>query len=463
MLARNRDRAVTDNRRAPTLVFGKRRVPGAYRCYSRRFLLLLPISSVLACADARTPVNRANPPDAAGMPDRVEVLEFGPGVLHTTSNDSWGGDGVLSFPMVLSPSLASAEFHILGLDLSGIRYTGDMGWPPDSSDTGALVEIALPGPGEVLFRFYSSLDGRDTLWNGYRIASDGYPLYRAYRVEARDREGLFARHQFATEGWGENRDREFDSFDLRIRHDGMSVSAWTRLRSSWSRENGEWHSSRPCPQNPALNTAVSGTVDSVWIGECAQGIGGEPLARGAWIPIGMKTFPDGQRVHSTSLEIRIRNWRYARGPYHVAWDDVIGIGVDDIGEAVVVGRAELEHVSLGELMEQVATGPRAIVALRAMPADAYRTASAHLRFTSGAFELTATSRDLVRSDPSRLSFAGPAVLNGQSGYRVDAVLDRGADGDHDVFRLQVFSAGGGNAVPVYSSVGRVRAGAIILP
>ena len=97
----------------------------------KRLMIVLCVRAVIGLASAATQAARHT---------------FGSGSLTTTDSNPWGGYnsqnysvGGYGFNVDAGP--VTAEY--LGVSLYSINYTGDMGWPPDPTDTGAPVIVGL--------------------------------------------------------------------------------------------------------------------------------------------------------------------------------------------------------------------------------------------------------------------------------------------------------------------------------
>ena len=398
----------------------------------------------------------------ATEPAGAFIFEFGPGGLTTTDDERWAGTRAITYPPIFEPGEA-ITIEVRGLDLSGIRYTGDMGWPPDETDRGALVSLALAGTPGPEYRIYSSLQGRDVLWDGRRIGPDSYAGYRSYVFQGRDADGKSrGGPRFSAEAWGGRERPEFDTVDLRLRYVHPSVSAWARLSASWSWEDGNRLAGAPCPWNPAINTAVEGTADSVWTGACVPGpAGATGRAWGAWMPSPGGGWRVGADPGTLQPRIAIFNWENAAGPYRVRWKNFVVTGVPARTVPMALGAGRV--VPFGSARERalLPAGDPARFSFLAVARAAGLRGGAQLHYRAANIDLVSTGSDWVAIEAARVSFAGTATLNGQDGFGYELqATDGGHPSGSDGLSIRVWRTGGSFETPAYLAAGALQEGDI---
>lgn len=211
---------------------------------------------------------------------------------------------------------------VYGLDMSGIEYQGDMGWPPDPTDKGAFVQVGVRGlpprqDNSVWYNVLSNMAGGKRAWDGSGpyTNSDGY---RSYLFQgwydprgATGQTGPLGNSQYNAESYvvpapaGTGSPSDYNKIDLKLEitptgSPGVyKVIAYHRLQRAASFDEGvTWDHWNPAGNDP--NPAHRGFIQ---------------VFEGSWTTTGVdlsRAFPF----------IQITNWAYASGPYRVSWDKV---------------------------------------------------------------------------------------------------------------------------------------------
>jgi len=244
---------------------------------------------------------------------------FGSGSLTTTDpTAAWGGYnsqvfGVGGLGFNLNAGPVTIEF--LGVNLGMINYTGDMGWPPDSTDTGATVQVGLLNPnaggGWIRYNILSNMAGGKGSWDNQGAKYTNDDGYRSYLFQGQYSTApvgsVYGNSQYNAEKWGgdgSGTNNDYDTFDIKelvqkISPNTYTVTTWHRLWKASSIDEGvtwDW--------NPAKNAH-------------------NPLKReyqmvfeGTW------TADGGMNLDEVKPFLAIQNWQYANGPYTFNWDSV---------------------------------------------------------------------------------------------------------------------------------------------
>lgn len=380
-------------------------------------LLVVVMATLLSACDGPRPDELADRsyPEVSVGPTAVVTYELGPGSLETTDDAPWDGSSHIVYPVVIATEVGPVEVEVHGLDLSGIEYTGDLGWPPDGTDTGALFQVRLVGSSEVAVRIYSSLAAFAP--EGTLDHRDGL---RAYQLSGfNDGQGPYGTHQFDLEPWGPNdSERSYDTFDLRFRYDDGLVESWVRMHASRDWDEGERDAGGACPSNVALNNVAPGTEDRVWAGQCTDPEPGSTgLAVGAWIPVEGGAWSVSDRPGPARVSLYLSNWALADGPYHVSWANVTVRGVPDESVTASSGEGRLRAFGTGRA-EREPRGEWASISYLA--SYSWQTPPSGLfRYRGPAFEVTTHEIDWLEVTASEATLEGPARVNGTPGYRFE--------------------------------------------
>lgn len=361
------------------------------------------------------------------------TYEFGPGALETTGDAPWDGASYVVYPVILATDNHPVEVEVSGLDLSGIEYRGDLGWPPDGTDTGAMFQASLVGASRIAMRIYSNLS--DFASAGALDHRDGF---RAYRISGfNGPHGPYGTHQFGLERWeSDDSTASYDTFDLRFRYQDGLVESWVRMHASRKWDEGERESGARCPGNVAINNAVPETVDAVWTGECVvPEPGATGLAVGAWVPVEGGAWSVAERPGPARVSLYLGNWAFADGPYRVSWENVRVRGVPDERFPASSGEGQLRAFGTGQA-EREPRGEWASISYLASYGRQFGP-SALFRYRAPAFEVEADEIEWVEVTSAGATLLGPARVNGAPGYRFEfrSVSSEGSESDSVSLRV----------------------------
>jgi hypothetical protein len=419
---------------------------------------LLPLVVVLAilsgCSD---PSQDAEPEvryPVSAVDGGVTTYEFGPGSLETTDDEPWDGSAYLLYPPVWDTDAGAVTVEVLGLDLSGIQYGGDLGWPPDSTDTGALVQTLLTGSSDVAYRVFSTLApfersralNHDEGWRAYQFS--GFT----------DGEGPYGVHHLDLERWSPDASEpSYDTFDLRMRYADGLVEAWVRMHASRDWAEGETARGARCPSNVAINNAAPGTADSAWSGECtAAGSSVSGLAVGAWVPVESGAWRVIRRPGTARLMLFLGNWAFAEGPYRVTWANVIVRGPLDESFSHASGAGRLRVFGTGA-SEREPRGERASFRYLASVRGPERAALFH--YEAPGFEVAADDAEFIDITAREVTLLGAARVNGRPGYSYEFTGTDAAGAEPDSLVLRVWGPVP-SARPFFEGFGSIEEGGI---
>jgi hypothetical protein len=383
------------------------------------------------------------------------TFEFGPGSLRTADDRPWRGTDSFTYPPAIDLGAGPVRLEVRGLDLSGIRYAGMLGWPPKAWDRGAYVEVGLIGAARLMHRVSSALDGRTTLWNGREL--DQPAGYRAYRVEGSLYDEFVHGYHYNVEPVGGDSAGGYNTLDLRFEYEDGTLSSWVRLHASSSWEAGDSVAGGACPWNPSVKTAVASTVDSMWNGECVPGLPGETgRTVGAWITIGSSWV--GTDLGSMQPHVAITNWAHASGGDEVSWDNLVVTGTPPRGSSLVLARGRLETMGTARIAGWVPQGRVASFSFFTVLRSQGRLGGAWLHYGAPEIDLVTTASDWVIDDSSSIAFGGDAIVNGGRGYRYEAwaTIPEASDAP-STMSLRVITVDG---LPAYSAFGPLTDGII---
>lgn len=421
-------------------------------------VLALSLLVLAMCWEAEPPPSGTDIyPSVSSEDGDVVRFEFGSGSLETLNDEAWGGRATLVFPPAVESGAGPIEFEVRGLDLSAIDYRGGLGWPADSADAGALINVGFFGSSNITYRIFSMVDGL--------LAERGYDPsidlgLRAYAFHGYDgAQGPYGMHNVGLEEWGPEDDREpYNTFDVRLRYEGGVVSAWVRLHASLEWESGGSDSGEPCAWNAAINDAAPGTADSIWDGRCRMlqpGETGRPV--GAWVPVEGGPWRAPRDGGPMQAGLSISNWEHAAGPYSITWRNVILRGPRATGTRWSMGGGRALAFGTGESELDPRGAPTEFTYSASSGAAATRDASV-LNYRSSGFELRGESTDWVLITAEETSFSGSARVNGQSGYRFEMTGIPGSGEAPDRFFLQVWNWKPDR--PFYTAFGSLTEGSI---
>lgn len=422
-------------------------------------VLALGVVALRACGGSEAGSSEAHVyPSVSAQNDGTVRLDLGPGSLETWNDDAWGGRSTLLFPPALDSDAGPVEAEILGLDLSLIDYRGGLGWPSDSLDAGALINVGLFGSTNVTYRIFSMVSGllEDA---GYEPeASQGLRAWAFHGYQGD--EGPHGMHNFRVEEWGPEGERgPYNTFDIRLRLEEGVVSAWVRLHASLAWASGSDDPSAPCPWNVAIDNAAPGTADRVWSGQCRgarPGRAGRP--EGAWVPVQGGSWPVTRPPGSVQLGISISNWQHAHGPYRIRWQNAVLRGPRDAGARWAFGGGRAVAFGTGQSRIEPRGAP---VELRYVAAagSGQTSDASFFHYGSSRFEVSAetTSGVLISAEETRI--LGTARVNGTSGHRYELIGIPGTGDDPARFHLQVWDLMPANR-PLYTAFGSLSEGGL---
>lgn len=419
--------------------------------------MIAALTASTACAGTDAPRQDPEFYPVVSSDAGVTRIEFGPGSLETTSDARWGGSAAILYPGVVDSDAGPIELEVQGLDLSAIEYGGDMGWPPDITDTGAMVQIGLIGSSDVSYRVWSNVEGLLDSIEGEPSPRD----YRAYSFQGYNGgRGAYGSHNMRLERWAPPESRSpYNTLDLRLRLEGGVTFAWVRLHASREWDEGGRGTGSACPWNVAMNNVIPGTADSVWAGECRVVAAGETgRAVGAWVQVAGGEWPVRTKPGVVQAGVTILNWQFADGPYRVRWRNVILRGPRDPLVASSQGNGALRPWGTGR-SEIEPRGAETQFSFHVTEPGAGVQAGALLRYRASGFDLVSGETNWVRIAQDEVRVDGEARVNGQDGFRYE-LRGAAAVGDApDSVSLQVWSPQS-SVHPYYVGFGALAEGSI---
>lgn len=256
-----------------------------------------------------------------------DVFNFSGGSLTTTDLNPWGGYnstvysvGGQGFDLNAGP--VTVEVH--GLNMGMINYTGDMGWPPDPTDTGAFAQVGLWNPGSGHWARYNVLSnmagphprpgggtGKGS-WDNQTTGHWNDDGYRSYLFQGFSSAGggPFGNSQYNAERHGgpTGADFDYDTFDFKLTLEKIApgtyrVDAWHRLWKSSAIDEGafwDWN-----PAGNAHDPALRGYIE---------------VFEGAWVIT-------GQDLDVVFPYLGIQNWGTPQPELHtIDWDGLTVTG-----------------------------------------------------------------------------------------------------------------------------------------
>jgi hypothetical protein len=257
------------------------------------------------------------------------TYNFGGGSLTTTNTGSWGGYnsqsydvGGIGFDVDAGPII----LEFLGVNLYSINYTGDFGWPPDATDTGASAIVGIGnGINVAQYTVKSNMSGSNPRgtspetygkgsWDHQGVGHWNDDNYRSYLFQ-----GQFTNNWVATVGNSQyNAEKhggptglnpDYDTFDIKmyiekVAENTYKVTGWHRLWKSSSIDEGcywDWN-----PAGNAHDLAKRGYI---------------PAYEGTW------TADGGLDLSNIKPFLAIQNWAGTQPEsYTFDWDSVIVSG-----------------------------------------------------------------------------------------------------------------------------------------
>ncbi len=433
------------------------------RMWSLAPLLAAVVTGPIGCAPvdqdgART--KQAFPLVTQQNDDGVVTFEFGPDSLRTTDTAQWGGANSITFPPVFDPDAGPITVGVEGLDLSEIRYSGDLGFPPDSTDRGAIVSIDLIGQSEVTFLETSNLSVTRTLWSGTSLDASELSEYRAYTFRGMIGPDQVSWMQFRPEAWGGPSHPEYDTFDLRFRYADSRFFSWARLHASWSWEDGNRTAADRCPWNVAINTAAEATADSVWDRTCSPDDSSQTgRVIGAWRAAPPYTSQNRTNLGPVQARIAIANWARAYGIAQVAWKNVVVKGVPLSGVSIAAASGRLRALGTARIPDLLPRGAEALFSFLVVVRSADHPGTALLHYRTSRLAVSNVRTDWVLADTASIQFGGEGRVNGETGFRYEVHATNATPGEPASFSIHITTPDG---LPYYTAFGRLSEGQFTL-
>jgi hypothetical protein len=184
---------------------------------------------------------------------QATTYTFGGDSLTTTDLSVWGGYNSVSQDVSgkgFNVDAGPVTIEFKGVNLGLINYTGDMGWPPDPTDTGASVIVGL-GNSDGQFVQYgvkSNLGGGKGSWDNQSAHYTNDDGYRSYLFQGQYTGNVVAtvgNSQYNAEkrGGPNGNNNDYDTFDIKmyvekVGLDTYAVTAWHNLWKSSAVDEG---------------------------------------------------------------------------------------------------------------------------------------------------------------------------------------------------------------------------------
>lgn len=431
------------------------------RMWSLAPLLAAAVTGQIGCAPVDqdgAPAQQAFPRVTQQHDDGVVTFEFGPDSLRTTDTAGWRGTNSITFPPVFDPDAGPITVEVDGLDLSEIRYSGDLGWPPDSTDRGATVRISLIGQSRVTYTAVSNLAATRTLWSGTSLDPSELSEYRAYVFQGAIGNDQVSWLHFKPEAWGGPSHPEYDTFDLRFRYADSKFFSWARLHASWSWEDGNRTAAYRCPWNVAINTAAEATADSVWDRTCSA-VDSSQTGRviGAWRAPPPDTSRNRADLGPMQARIAIANWARAYGIARVSWKNVVVKGVPLSGASIAAASGRLRPLGTARIPDLIPSGAEALFSFLVVGRSADHPSTALLRYRTSRLAVSNVRTDWVVADTASIQFAGEGMVNGETGFRYEVHATNATLSEPARFSIHITTFDG---LPYYTAFGRLSEGQV---
>jgi len=188
---------------------------------------------------------------------------FGGGSLTSTNLAPWGGYNSQAYAVGgygFNVDAGPVTVEYLGVNAHDINWTGDFGWPPDPTDTGASVIVGLgDGTNIAQYSFKSNMSGskpRGTIpetygkgaWNAQQTGHWNDDGYRSYLFQGQFTDNWTAtvgNSQYNAEKHGgpTGADPDYDTFDIKMVFEKVGpntyeVTGWHRLWKSSAQDEG---------------------------------------------------------------------------------------------------------------------------------------------------------------------------------------------------------------------------------
>jgi hypothetical protein len=254
------------------------------------------------------------------------------GSLTTTNTNSWGQTSY-SYPVHFDVDAGPVTIEYLGVSAYAINYTGDFGWPPDSTDTGASVIMGLQGGANLVqYSFKSNMaggackpGGNCSDWGGCCFWTEGKGSwnnqtahywnddgYRSYLFQGQYTGNMVktvgnSEYNAEKHGGPSGNDSDYDTFDFKfyvekVGPNAYNVTGWHNLWLSSAIDEGcgwDW--------NEAKNAHTP--------------VGYQKCFEGTW------TADGGLDLSDVQVFLAIQNWAGTQpGPHTFDWDSVVVTG-----------------------------------------------------------------------------------------------------------------------------------------
>jgi hypothetical protein len=266
----------------------------------------------------------------------ADTATFPGGSLTTTDLTVWGGYNSQSYDVDgkgFNVDAGPVTIEFKGVNLGLINYTGDMGWPPDQTDTGASVIVGLGNSSGqfVQYGVKSNMANGKGSWNNQTAKYTNDDGYRSYLFQGQYTGNFIetvGNSQYNAEKHGglTGTDNDCDTFDIKMQIEKVAdntyaVTAWHNLwKSSAIVEDCTWDWN---PAKNAIDPAKQGYVMAY---------------EGTW------TADGGLDLSNVKPYLAIQNWGTVQPELHTFdWDSVVVTGT------LVPEPASLALLALGSL------------------------------------------------------------------------------------------------------------------
>jgi parallel beta-helix repeat protein len=254
------------------------------------------------------------------------TFTFPGGSLTTTDTSSWGGYNSHSYGPHFNVDAGPLTIEYLGVNAYPINYTGDFGWPPDPTDTGASVIVGVGnGINIAQYSFKSNMSGNKPRgtdpetygkgsWDHQNIGHWNDDGYRSYLFQGQFTDNWVAtvgNSQYNAEKHGgpTGNDPDYDTFDFKfyvekVAPNTYEVTGWHNLWKSSAIDEGcywDWNYAKN-----AHDAAKRGYL------KCFEG---------TW------TADGGLDLSDVQVFLGIQNWQGTQPELHnFDWDGVVVTG-----------------------------------------------------------------------------------------------------------------------------------------
>ena len=254
------------------------------------------------------------------------TFTFPGGSLTTTNLNSWDGYNIHSYGVNFNVDDGPLTIEYLGVNAYPINYTGDFGWPPDPTDTGASVIVGVGnGTNIAQYSFKSNMSGNKPRgtdpetygkgsWDQQNIGHWNDDGYRSYLFQGQFTDNWTAtvgNSQYNAEKHGgpSGADPDYDTFDFKFYVEQTApntyeVTGWHNLWKSSAIDEGcywDWNYAKN-----AHDQAKRGYL------QCFEG---------TW------TADGGLDLSDVQVFLAIQNWQGTQPELHsFNWDSVVVTG-----------------------------------------------------------------------------------------------------------------------------------------